>query len=99
MKNIIITVSVWILALNHLTSQDLFLKPKYTNLNLSEKKQESLIQSLDSLFKQIKENRLDKKYIASNKANFTFSILEEIQSYEINKENFDKKVIELINNY
>lgn len=101
MKKIIITLCFWTLALNHIIGQDYFLKPNYVSFNLSEEKQEHLIQSLDSLFKQLKENRLDEQYISSNKASFTFSILSQVQSYEVNKDSLHqtKKDKQLINFY
>ena len=84
-----------------LVGQDLFQKPNYININLSDVKKEILIQSLDSLFDQIKENRLDEQFISSNKASFTFSFLSEVQSYEINKDSLHqtKKDKQLINFY
>ena len=101
MKKTIITLCFWILALNHLIGQEYFLKPNYVALSLSEKRQEHLIQSLDSLFKQMKDNKLDKQFISSNKASFTFSILSQIQSYEINKDSLrkTKKDKQIINFY
>ena len=101
MKSIIITLLFWFLAFNHSIGQDYFLKPNYVTLSLSEQKQEHLIQSLDSLFKQLKENRLDKQFISSNKASFTFSILSQVQSYEVNKDSLHqtKKDKQLINFY
>ena len=98
MKKIII---LWILALNYAIGQDYFSKPNYVTLSLSDTKQEHLIQSLDSLFQQVKENRLDNQFISSNQASFTFSILSNIQSYEINKDSLrqTKKDKQLINFY
>lgn len=56
---------------------------------------------MDSLFKQINENRLDSQFISSNKASFTFSILSQVQSYEVNKDSLHqtKKDKQLINFY
>jgi hypothetical protein len=101
MKKTIITLFVWTLSLTHSIAQDHFVKPNYINANLSEEKQEYLTLSLDSLFKQMKENRLDSQFISSNKASLTFSILSQVQSYEVNKDSLHKtkKDKQLINFY
>lgn len=90
MKKILITFTFWILPMSLLMGQDFFQKPNYVNIKLSDVKQEHLIQSLDSLFKQLKENRLDNQFISSNKASFTLSILSQVQSYEANKDSLHK---------
>lgn len=99
MKKRIITLFILTLVSNYLIGQDHFSKPKYITLNLTEEKQNQLIRSLDSLFLQITESRLDYQFISSNKASFTFSILSEVQSYEENKDSLHrtKKDKQLIN--
>ena len=98
----IITLFFWILALNYLMGQDLIVKkPQYINIDLSESKQELLISSLDSLFKQMKGNKLSYQYVSSNNSSFTFSILDQIQSYETTKDSLrlTKKDKQIINFY
>lgn len=45
MKKIIITLCIWTITSNYSIAQDYFSKPNYVALDLSEDKQEYLIQS------------------------------------------------------
>lgn len=73
-------------------AQETIYKPGFLKINLADEKKERICNTLDSLFSQIANNKLDRKYIGKTQAGLTVSTLELFQSYEKNKDSTNLKV-------
>lgn len=82
-------------------AQEIIHKPDFLKYNIDADKKERILNALDSLFKQLAHNNLDKKYIAKKQAGLTISTLQMFQSYENSKDSTSLKVKDkqLINFY
>ena len=99
MKRILIILYL-ILPFITTNAQDVIVKPDYLNYEIDKVVTEKITKTLDSLFIQISQGKLDTNFLTTNKTDLTISTLEAFQTLELKKDSLrlrikDKQLINI----
>jgi len=91
MKKTILILNLILLFINA-NAQETIVKPNYLNYEMEEITKESITKTLDSLYIQMSQGKLNTDFISANKTDLTISTLETFQLHELGKDSTRLKI-------